>query len=547
MMIKTFKALCRLSFYNLGECMKKKILFYFLSMSMGSTLTVNANTIVPKHVKKLESETTQSKPLIKKVLEKQTGDLDEMLKRKSIRVLVVNSEAFYGIEKGKAAGLYHNAIVALEKQINQRYPHKNKHIKTKLIPIPVSREFLIPALNAGYGDVAIGGNTITKRRQEQVDFTDPFASGINEILVTNSDVKGIEAFEDLAGKEIYVKPSMSYLDSLLQVSETLVYKGLEPIVIRALPEELESEDILELVNDGLIGITIMDDYKVEMWSSVYKNLNLHKEITFRENSELALMLRKESPLLKEELNRFIKIHKVGERFSEVATAKYFESVKYGKQRKRGISKEKFKVLQKTFQKYAKQYELDPLILMAQAYQESRLIAKARSHVGARGIMQLMPATGREMKVGNINNTDANIHAGVKYHKLLKEHYFSDKKISEADRTLFIFAGYNAGPNKINRLRKKAAARGLNPNIWFGNVEVIAAEVIGRETVQYIQNIYNYYVSYTMIRIQREAKLRAKLAVISQAESSKSGEVIKREKELKQELSSLVELQGFTTE
>ena len=509
------------------------------TLSLGTSVHLMAKTDMEKYIKKPELTQTRSKPLMQKVFEQQTGDLDEMLKRKTIRVLVVNSDAFYGIEKGRAEGVYHNAIVELEKQINQRYPQKNKHMKTKLIPIPVTREFLIPALNAGYGDVAIADNTITKRRQEQVSFSDPFASGINEILITGAGVPKITAFEDLSGKEIYVKASLSYLDSLLQVSETLVQKGLDPIVIRALPEELESEDILELVNDGLIGITIMDDYKAEMWSSVYPNMTLHKDITFRENSELGLMMRKNNPLLKAELNRFIGTHKVGKDFAKVATAKYFDSIQYAKQRKRGISKEKFQALKKTFNKYAKQYELDPLILMAQAYQESRLKAKARSHVGARGIMQLMPATGREMKVGNINNTDANIHAGTKYHKLLKDHYFSDKAISEADRTLFIFAGYNAGPNKINRLRKKAQARGLNPNVWFDNVELIAAEVIGRETVQYIQNIYNYYVSYTMMRIQTEAKLRAKLTIVNQADAGKSTDIAAKAKELKQELSALV--------
>ena len=266
--------------------MKKKILLSLLTFTLGSS------TVHAKYLEKFESDKTQTKPIIKKVLEQQTGDLDTMLERKAIRVLVVNSKAFYGIEKGKKTGIYNDAIVALEKQINKKYPNANKHIKTKLIPIPVTREMLIPALNAGYGDVAIADNTITKRRAEQIAFSDPFASGINEILITSSDVEGIAAFEDLSGKEVFVKPSMSYLDSLLQVSETLVHKGLDPIVIRALPEELESEDILELVNDGLIGITIMDDYKAKMWSTVYEKLTLHEDITFREDAQLGVMVRK---------------------------------------------------------------------------------------------------------------------------------------------------------------------------------------------------------------------------------------------------------------
>ena len=254
----------------------------------------------------------------------------------------------------------------------------------------------------------------------------------------------------------------------------------------------------------------MDDYKAKMWSVAYDKLDLHTDITFRENSELGLMLRKDNPLLLAELNAFIEKNSVGKSFSRVATEKYLQSDRYKRIVKSGISKQKFQALRKTFKKYADQYELDPLMLMAQAYQESRLREKAKSHVGARGIMQLMPATAREMNVGSIYNTDSNIHAGVKYHKLLKDHYFSDESIEKSDRSLFIFAGYNAGPNRINRFRKVAKERGLNPNKWFGNVEVIAAEKIGRETVQYIQNIYNYYVSYTMMNIQSEAKLRAKL-------------------------------------
>jgi membrane-bound lytic murein transglycosylase MltF len=521
--------------------MKKKLLLSLFTLTFGTfgTASLQANTEKIKYLKKLESENTQSKPLVKQVLEKHTGDLDEMLKRKTIRVLVVNSKAFYGIEKGKKTGIYNDAILAFSKQINKNHPHANKHIKTKLIPIAVTREMLIPALNAGYGDVAIADNTITKRREEQIAFSDPFASGINEILVTNSKLTGIETFEDLSGKVVYVKPSMSYLDSLLQVSETLVYKGLDPIVICALPEELESEDILELVNDGLIGITIMDDYKAKMWSPVYKELILHEDITFRENAELALMVRKNNPQILEELNSLIQTKYVGESFAKVATEKYFESKYYKKLSRSGISKKKFQSLKKTFQKYAEQYELDPLMLMAQAYQESRLREKAKSHVGARGIMQLMPATAREMNVGSIHNTDANIHAGIKYHKKLKEHYFNDENIAKEDRSLFIFAGYNAGPNRINKFRKIAKEKGLDPNKWFGNVELIAAEKIGRETVQYIQNIYNYYVSYTMMNIQNEAKLRAKIALFYDVKDIHNSELNKKEKEIKQELALLV--------
>ena len=519
--------------------MFKNILLSVFTVLFLVSTTAYANTENLKYIKKIESKATQSKPLIKRVLEKNTGDLDEMLNRQTIRVLVVNSKAFYGIQKGKKYGVFNDAIIELEKQINKNHPNKNKYIKTKLIPVPVSREFLIPALNAGYGDLAMADNTITKRRQSQIQFTKYFAKGINEILVSNSHLDNIKSFEDLSGKKVYVKASLSYLDSLLQVSETLVRKGYDPIKIRALPEELESEDILELIDAGLIGITIMDDYKAEIWSTVHKNLKLHKDLTFREDSHLGIMLRKDNPLLLKELNIFIKKFKSGTSFANRITKKYYKNNKSLKEIKSGISKKKFISLQKTFNKYANRYELDPLMLMAQAYQESRLVQKARSHVGARGIMQLMPATAREMNVGSINNTDSNIHAGFKYHKLLKDKYFNDPEINKVNRALFIFAGYNAGPNKINRLRKLAKKQGLDPNVWFGNVEVVVAKKIGRETVQYIENIYNYYVAYTLINIEEEAKLRAKIAMFYETEYKNNSILSKKEKKIREELAILV--------
>jgi membrane-bound lytic murein transglycosylase MltF len=511
----------------------------FLSLSLES---LQASREIRASIQSLESENTQSKPLLKKILKKDTGDLDAMLKKKTIRVLVVDSKAFYGIEKGKKYGLFHDAIVKLEKQINQNHPGK-KHIKTKLVPIPVSREFLIPALLAGYGDMVMADSAITIRRKEQVAFTKPFASGIDEILVTHKSIGGIKRFEDLSGKEVFVRPSMSYLDSLLQVNKVLVLKGLAPIQIRALPEALESEDILELVDAGIIGMTIMDDYKAKMWSKAYKNIKLYPKLTFRTDSQLGLMLRKDNPLLLKELNAFVERNKVGKDFSLKMMKKYFSAGRYLKDLKTGISEARYEALRKKFAKYAKQYDLDPLMLMAQAYQESRFVANARSHAGARGIMQLMVGTAREMNVGSVNNPDANIHAGIKYHRLLRDRYFNDPKLSGADRTLFIFAGYNAGPNRINRLRKLAAKRGLDPNVWFDNVEIVAAEEIGRETVQYIENIYNHYVAYTLIDLEKEAKLRAKIDIFEDLDSSDVSDLGKKKQALQQKLAMLTGVRG----
>jgi len=150
-----------------------------------------------------------------------------------------------------------------------------------------------------------------------------------------------------------------------------------------------------------------------------------------------------------------------------------------------------------FEKYGTKYQFDPLMLAAQGYQESRLDQKARSHAGAIGIMQLMPATGRQMRVGDIHRAEPNIHAGVKYMDQLMSKYFPDASFSEGNRPLFAFASYNCGPGNVARARKTAAASRLDPDKWFNNVEVVVARQVGTETTTYVRNIYKYYVAYRL--------------------------------------------------
>ncbi len=153
-------------------------------------------------------------------------------------------------------------------------------------------------------------------------------------------------------------------------------------------------------------------------------------------------------------------------------------------------------------------------MIAQGYQESKLKQKAKSKAGAIGIMQLMPETGKSMKVGNINELDANIHAGIKYHRYIIDRYFKEYGMDKKNQTLFAFASYNAGPARIAKLRKSAKEKGYDPNVWFNNVEIIAAENIGAETVTYVSNIYEYYVAYTLYEEKKEVKEEIKKKAIS---------------------------------
>jgi membrane-bound lytic murein transglycosylase MltF len=162
-----------------------------------------------------------------------------------------------------------------------------------------------------------------------------------------------------------------------------------------------------------------------------------------------------------------------------------------------------------FQKYAGDYDFDYLMITAQAYQESLLDQSKRNPSGAVGIMQVIPkyAAASPINIPNVGTAENNIHAGVKMLRNIEDTYFNDPKVDHLNKTLLVFASYNAGPNRIVKLRAKAASLGLDPNVWFGNVELVAGKEIGQETVTYVSNIYKYYVAYKLALEQRE--LRAK--------------------------------------
>jgi membrane-bound lytic murein transglycosylase MltF len=192
--------------------------------------------------------------------------------------------------------------------------------------------------------------------------------------------------------------------------------------------------------------------------------------------------------------------------------RYLQSTKYATNARSEGERKKFTGMAELFKRYGDRYAFDYLMMAAQAFQESKLDQNARSHVGAIGVMQLMPDTGREQKVGDITRLEPNIHAGVKYMRFMRDEYFKDEPMTDVDKALFTFASYNAGPGRIRQLRRETAKRGLNPNVWFGNVEQVTSERIGRETVTYVSNIYKYYLAYRLIVDERERRQEAKAAL-----------------------------------
>jgi membrane-bound lytic murein transglycosylase MltF len=270
---------------------------------------------------------------------------------------------------------------------------------------------------------------------------------------------------------------------------------------------VETEDILEMVNAGLRKITIADDHIAELWAKILPRIKLNPDAAIRTGGELGWMIRKNSPQLKAELEAMLARYPKGSSLRNQLVQKYYKSTKFVKDSTSDEEIKKFERTVEFFRTYSGRYEMDYLLMMAQGYQESRLDHSAKSPVGAIGVMQVMPATGADMKVGDITQIEPNIYAGVKYMRFMMDNFYKDAPMTPLNKGLFTFASYNAGPGRLNQLRREATKRGLDPNVWFNSVERVAAEKIGRETVTYVANIYKYYLAYTMIeedRAEREA-------------------------------------------
>jgi membrane-bound lytic murein transglycosylase MltF len=449
---------------------------------------------------------------------KWTGDLDGMIKRRLIRLLVTYNKTHYFVDRGTQRGLAYDFGRLFEDDLNKKL--KSRNLRVHLVFVPVSRDNIIPALLEGRGDVAVANLTITPERLKQVDFSDPVNRNVSEIVVTGPGADPIASVEDLSGKEVYVRKTSSFYESLQKLNADLAKAGKTPVKVLLAPENLETEDILEMTNAGLIKITIADDHIAEFWKKVLPKIVLHPEVAIRTGGETAPMIRKDSPQLKQELNTFLARYPAGSATRNQLLQKYLKNTKFVKDATSKEEMAKFERTVRFFRQYGDKYDMDYLLMMAQGYQESRLDQNAKSPVGAVGVMQVMPATGKDMGVGDITQIEPNIQAGVKYIRFMVDQFYENEPMDKLNKGLFAFAAYNAGPGRISQLRSLAAKRGLNPNVWFNNVEVIAAEKIGRETVTYVSNIYKYYIAYKLVTEEMEDRQKAKEEVKKQSGGSK---------------------------
>jgi len=463
----------------------------------------------PDPVATPESKATLSSALVAELTEPFHGDFDAMVEDRVIRVLVTYNRTNFFLDGGTQRGITADALHEFERTLNKEMRLGRRPMR--VAAIPVLRDQLLPFLEEGRGDMAVASLTITPERARRVDFTVPAASNVSELVVTGPRSPEINGLDDLAGKRIFVRPSSSYRESLGKLNASFRQRGLEEIEIEDASEYLETEDLLEMVNAGLLEITIADDYLAKFWAQVLPDIVFHEGLAVATGRNIGWAVRQDATGLLDGLNPFVKANREGRLLGNMLFKRYLQDTKYVKNALADKDRQRFDEAINHFRTYGDRYDFDALMLAAQAYQESGLDQSVVSRAGAIGIMQMLPSTAADKSVDipDISTVENNIHAGAKYLRYIVDHYFDDPEINDLNRALFAFASYNAGPNRIRRLRAKAAESGYDPNIWFRNVEVVVANEVGREPVRYVSNIFKYYTVYSLLTEQDEIRQRLK--------------------------------------
>ncbi|MGI9480964.1 MAG: transglycosylase SLT domain-containing protein [Hyphomicrobiales bacterium] len=396
------------------------------------------------------------------------------------------------MDKGKEKGITVEYMREFERFLNQGVKRELDKIRIVLIPTP--RNELVPGIAEGRGDIAAANLTITPERLETIDFSDPVLTGVRELVLTRKEASAVTSLSALSGLTVHLRRSSSYFASLNRIQGELAKQSLKPVEIKEADELLEDEDLIEMVHTGILPAIVMDEHKAKLWLKLYDGVKMHEEFAVREGGEIAWAIRKKSPQLKKMINKFLKGARAGTTLGNILFRRYYSDVNHMINPNQKAYDKLLKDLNGLFQKYGEKYSIDPMLLAALAFQESRFNNAAKSRTGAVGIMQMLPSTARDKNVNikNFSKLERNIEAGAKYLRFVADQYFAEKTIPDLERLLFVFASYNAGPNKVAQARKAAK----DSNKWFGNVEWEVARLAGAEPVKYVKNIYIYYLLFS---------------------------------------------------
>jgi membrane-bound lytic murein transglycosylase MltF len=436
-----------------------------------------------------------------------SGDLDGITEQRFLRILTVHNPLFFNFDGARQWGI----VAELARLYEDHLATEIGRVRSPtVVVIPVGRDELISGLVEGRGDLVMGNLTITPERQKLVDFGPPLHPNVDELVITGPAATNVASFDDLVKTGLYLRRSSSYFEHLQALNSERKAQGKQQIPISEADENLEDFDLLDMVNAGVLRAIVVDSHKAAFWEQIFDKIVVHRDLSVHSGNQIAWAIRKDSPRLLKSITAFSKTVKKGTLLGNIVLNRYLGNTRWLESALASEDRKRYEETIDIIKRYADQYELDWLIIAAQAYQESRFDQNKRSPAGAVGVMQVLPTTAADKAVGipDISTLENNIHAGVKYLNWLRNTYFSDPTISPLDQVLFSFAAYNAGPGNMRRARSRAKKLGFDPNRWFGNVEIGMYRAVSGEPASYVRNIYKYYVTYQGVEKSRRAREKA---------------------------------------
>jgi membrane-bound lytic murein transglycosylase MltF len=442
------------------------------------------------------------------------GDIGEMDKRRMVRTLVSFDKSGFFFDKGRPRGMTYDALLDFEAFLNRKLHPKDRTGKERIhvVVVPTTAASAASDLLTGKGDIVAVAVYITEARRQVVDFI-PVSSSQHDVVVAGPDAPPLSSLEDLSGKEVYLNRESLAWEVLTELNKRLSTTKRSKVRLVAADGNLERDDLIEMANAGLVQYTVTSSHIAQLWKNVFTELRIYENFPVTHKMDSGWAVRKDSPNLRALLEQFASTHREGTAYFTTLANTYLKSTRFIRNNENAESVKHFNQMKGLFQKYPNRYQFPWMLIAAQAYQESGLNQEARSPVGAIGVMQVMPATAASppVNIRNVTKLEPNIHAGVKLLKYIRDDYFEEAPMDPLNKTLITLAAYNAGPRRLMQCRKMATDMGLNPNLWFHNVEYAVAKKVGAETVGYVGNIYKYYLGWKLMSEREEVRAKSKLA------------------------------------
>ncbi len=433
-------------------------------------------------------------------------DLAQIRASRELRVLVNQSRNSSGEVKGQPYGVEYYRLRAFEHYLNAR-ARDGQEIRLKLIP--KAKEQLVPALQRGEGDLVAPGELLDPVSTHGISASDPVLDRVPLVLVGRRGERTFSRIEQLSGHTVALAAGSAAADTLHEINQKLALRKHAPIKLEWIDPSLAVEDVLEMVQGGILPLTVVEQPIAERWHKVMPKLNIQRKVSLAEPQSSHWYMRREAVMLHASVDRFLQDYRAPAD-QDVAFERIYRrlyKVHYPLAR---ANRQRLDKLRPVLQRHAEAQKLDWLNLAALAFKESSLNPAARGAGGAHGLMQITPSAAQRVGVGNINSLDGNVEASARYLALIRRKFFASDKLNERERMAFVLAAYNIGPERVQAMRGEARRRGLNPNQWFFQVERVALEQVGMGPVSYVNSVNKYFLAFDREREALESSRKDKV-------------------------------------